>query len=793
MMISNSNNIIQMAYNNLTSTNNAIEKTARALSTGQRISTAADDAAGFAIGQGLSAQIAGVDRAIRNSQDGISMLQVAEGAMNQINSMLQRMRELVVQAANDTLTTQDRGYIQQEIGELRKNIDSVASNTTFNTKRLLDGSSSAIWSSDDANIKVKTTGAITLIDQFSQRKQTEGNYRIEVKTRAGRGQIQKSAIFTAQVPEYQKITGDSDSAYSEKINISALNDSSWGEGWEFSDGVLTISESGNYSIEGGGDSTSNRIVINPGVSAQLRLTDVDITSDSGAALEANDANVILYLKGENTLSSGEDGHAGIEVQRSGSITINSYEGYGSEEGTLTAVGLGEAAGIGGADDSVGSITINSGTIISTGGSNGGAGIGSGANSPSKFASVMEITINGGSITATGNGGAAAIGGGLNSNGGIISINKNLDMNLEGWIDSENGATESIGRGENGFDLGRVEYFGNDTTLRDIPQFYNASGVFAFETPQKLTIIQGNGKTTDVTLYSTDTIDDVKTKLNDAIAFGLGHASYADNVNDFVSFVYDGQQNSSGSESVAGTFVIRSGVAGSAGNLTFTSDNQDLINLLGLNTIQYSQDNQFTVSIYDAHNGKTIVENLATEGNSINGVLSQNMSIEFDSMANVKAHWDEATKNYYMASESDVYSAILHIQDRSTSFQIGQNWGEDIYINIGDLRAEALGLNEVDVSTFKNASKSITLIDMALHKVNSQRSKVGAYQNELEYNANSLTNTSLHLQESESRLKDADMAKEYMEFVKLQILNGTGTSMLAQANQNSQNLMKIMGV
>ncbi|MBQ6738415.1 MAG: hypothetical protein IJP41_08175, partial [Synergistaceae bacterium] len=366
MMISNSNNIIQMAYNNLTSTNNAIEKTARALSTGQRIATAADDAAGFAIGQGLSAQIAGVDRAIRNSQDGISMLQVAEGAMNQINSMLQRMRELVVQAANDTLTTQDRGYIQQEIGELRKNIDSVASNTTFNTKRLLDGSSSAIWSSDDANIKVKTTGAITLIDQFSQRKQTEGNYRIEVKTRAGRGQIQKSAIFTAQVPEYQKITGDSDSAYSEKINISALNDSSWGEGWEFSDGVLTISESGNYSIEGGGDSTSNRIVINPGVSVQLRLTDVDITSDSGAALEANDANVILYLKGENTLSSGEDGHAGIEVQRSGSITINSYEGYGSEEGTLTAVGLGEAAGIGGADDSVGSITINSGTIISTG-------------------------------------------------------------------------------------------------------------------------------------------------------------------------------------------------------------------------------------------------------------------------------------------------------------------------------------------------------------------------------------------------------------------------------------------
>ena len=267
--------------------------------------------------------------------------------------------------------------------------------------------------------------------------------------------------------------------------------------------------------------------------------------------------------------------------------------------------------------------------------------------------------------------------------------------------------------------------------------------------------------------------------------------YANNINKFVSFVYDGTEDSNGLESVAGTFVIRSGVAGSAGDLIFTSDNQDLVNILGLNTIQYSQDNQFTVSVYDAHSGKTIVENLSTEGNSINGVLSSNLSIEFDSMSNVKSHWNQETKSYVMQNEANVYSSILHIQDRSTSFQIGQNWGEDIYINIGDLRSNALGLNEIDVSTHDKASNSITLIDAALHKVNSQRSKVGAYQNELEYNANSLTNTSLHLQESESRLKDADMAKEYMEFIKRQILNGTGSSMLAQANQNSQSLMSIL--
>ena len=135
MMIGN-NNTINLTYNALTATNKSLEKVSRALSTGLRAATAADDAAGFAIGINISSQVAAVDRAIRNSQDGISMLQTAEGGLNQINSMLQRMRELSVQAASDTLTTQDRGYLQLEIAELRSSIDNVAHNTTFNSKRL---------------------------------------------------------------------------------------------------------------------------------------------------------------------------------------------------------------------------------------------------------------------------------------------------------------------------------------------------------------------------------------------------------------------------------------------------------------------------------------------------------------------------------------------------------------------------------------------------------------------------------------------------------------------------------
>lgn len=629
-----SNNTINMTYNALTATNKAIEKTARALSTGQRVATAADDAAGFAIGAGISAQVAGVDRAIRNTQDGISLLQTAEGGLNQINSMLQRMRELSVQAANDTLTTQDREYMQLEIDELRQNIDNVAKNTTFNTKRLLDGSSAANWTSDNAATKLRVNGAVTELDQFGQKKTVAGNYRIELRAKAGQGQIQKTSIMD-----------------------------------------LTIAE----------DYTRTET-----------LTDEDgntITDDNGDPVE--------YI-------------------------------------------------------------------------------------------VKDTRIR-------------------------------------------------------------------EATLSEMKTFTNPSGVSMFTSPQKITITQGDGKTASVTLYGGDTLADVRRKLNDAIADGLGQAAYTDNKESFCTIAdgtpgtsesvrntaeayrtiykreYDADTETFGQlilndygqpqelttsgyteyctdengdydedkfnalmdSRVAGytttaTLLIRSGVAGNAGKLTFSSDNQDIISALGLSTIQEATDNVFVGSVYEAHTGKIINDKVNAEGNTLNGVISQNITIEFDPMANVKASWDEGSKRYVFDSDTSAYVTTIHIVDKSTAFQVGQNIGEDMYMNIGDMRAAALGLNEIDVLTRENAAKSITLLDAAIHKVGSQRSKVGAYQNELEYNANSLRQTSLHMQESESRIKDTDMAREYMEFVKLQILSNTGSSMLSQSNQNSQAIMNIIG-
>ena len=121
----------------------ALAKSTEKLSSGYRINRAADDAAGLAISEKMRSQIRGLDQASTNAADGISMIQTAEGALNESHSILQRMRELCVQAANGTETDEDRGNIQDEIEQLQEELDRIASDTEFNEMKLLDGSLSA--------------------------------------------------------------------------------------------------------------------------------------------------------------------------------------------------------------------------------------------------------------------------------------------------------------------------------------------------------------------------------------------------------------------------------------------------------------------------------------------------------------------------------------------------------------------------------------------------------------------------------------------------------------------------
>lgn len=139
-MIINHNLNAMNSHRNMGLNLNAGAKSMEKLSSGLKINRAGDDAAGLAISEKMRGQIRGLDMASKNAQDGISLIQTAEGALNESHAILQRMRELAVQSANDTNTDEDRTQLQAEVTELIAELDRIATNTEFNGQTLLDGS-----------------------------------------------------------------------------------------------------------------------------------------------------------------------------------------------------------------------------------------------------------------------------------------------------------------------------------------------------------------------------------------------------------------------------------------------------------------------------------------------------------------------------------------------------------------------------------------------------------------------------------------------------------------------------
>jgi flagellin-like hook-associated protein FlgL len=557
------------AYNSVSATNGSLEKSIKKLSTGLRINSAADDAAGLAISEKMRAQTKGLDQAIRNSQDGISMIQTAEGALAETHSILQRMRELSVQAANDTLTQQDRSYIQLEIDQLREEVTRIGNTTQFNKKKLLDGSAAVLWSSSDKDLKAVVNGGLRSIDAFGQKITNEGNYVFNITAAAGRAQIQKTDIF--RVKHGSAITGL------------------------------------NYSV--------------------------------------------------------------------GSVA------------------------------------------------------------------------------------------------------------------------------------------GGDVRLRDIDKFWNSEGRLILEDPQTITITQGDGTQAKVTIYADDTLSSLATKLAFAVGgyvngtnpltkrdgMTLNQMQYmsasqrtAATLGSFAMYMSansaPGTPGAPAFSAVAGTIVIASLVAGAAGELSFAGD-EDLLKALSLAEVQSSRENTFTVDIRDAHTGLLVASGVRVTGNKLVGVVNQNVDVEFNQMAGVRV--SAAGVVGFVLNAGATYSGRLHLADNTTVFQIGANEGEDMGVNIGDMRSSALGLNKVLVTDRESAARSITVIDAAIDKVSMQRAKLGAYQNRLEHTANNLIVASENLTAAESRIRDTDMSKEMMTFTKLQIMLQAGTSMLSQANALPQNVLSLI--
>ena len=177
----NTNIAAMNTYSRLTAANTAKTNSLAKLSSGSRINKAGDDAAGLAISEKMKSQIGGLTQAKRNAQDGISLVQTAEGALNESHSILERMRDLAVQGANDTLTSDDRSSINKELTALHEELTRIASTTEFNTKNLLNTANNSFTFQIGANENQTLTVTIGAMDGKALLKSDAAKFIIDSK------------------------------------------------------------------------------------------------------------------------------------------------------------------------------------------------------------------------------------------------------------------------------------------------------------------------------------------------------------------------------------------------------------------------------------------------------------------------------------------------------------------------------------------------------------------------------------------------------------------------------------
>ncbi|WP_203363288.1 flagellin [Bacillus sp. REN10] len=273
-------------HRQLNSASNAQSKSMEKLSSGLRINRAGDDAAGLAISEKMRGQIRGLDMASKNAQDGISLIQTAEGALNETHSILQRVRELAVQSANDTNTDTDRAELQKEVDQLVEEIDRIANTTEFNTKKLLNGNLSGVNAEAESATFNEVSDKAIFTGVASTGTIGENNtYNVKI-TSATTGGVYTLSVTDAKGVSSTVTTsgGGTVTIGDAAVTIGALSTGSIGEEATFTTrkAVTDLDDASlTYQI-GANSSQTMKVAIEDMSSTALNINGIDVSS-SGAA------------------------------------------------------------------------------------------------------------------------------------------------------------------------------------------------------------------------------------------------------------------------------------------------------------------------------------------------------------------------------------------------------------------------------------------------------------------------------------------------------------------------------
>lgn len=742
------------------------------LSSGLRINTFMDDPSRMAISEKMRGFILGLQTSSQNAQDGISYLQTAEGAANEVSNMLQRMRELAVEGANGVYSANDRLEIQKEIDQLKEEIDRISETTQFNTKKLINGESSGAWNSGTDKISAVINGTVA-----------DGNYDINFNVKPGQNQVQSTQIFTLREGKLGAYVGSQGTT-----NIGQVSNP-----YNIQD-----TEEGSYSVTiqnptdggaAGAQMSSSMTFIN-----SYQKNGSNMAFGSVTAVTTNESGYFMIEFTENSTNAA----AGAGYRVKFISAENGEEGQwlnftsvnGKLQGSYNSNGFNlnfEIPMLAGAD------TVNDGDkfLFSVTDSK---GVANDDNLIANGGGALQISHNGvqgpvivynqpDSLTKP------------DDKDGIVDYN-NVTVHTV-TLDSKTGTfnageitlgfKENTGAAANGQTLSgtatiEVRKGGkaatSTTKLSELANFVDENGVELFAVTQELKIY-GNNKNTTIYLEGDDTIQDVVDKITKAITQDLDMGSGLTEVDKkLISF---NQTESTGFGVVPGTMILQSALTGKDGELSFIGS-QKLMDALGLEVVQESSQNIQTITAKDNLTGVISGERV-TSNSRVTDVIP-GVDLIVDTRTGVDAYYNTGTGkiDFKPSSRLENQNLNLHIVDARTEIQIGTEKGEKLDVSLPALNTAALGIGNTNINTQDDAQRAITEIDNALTKVVSTRAKIGAYINRLNSTINTLATAEENTTSSESRIRDTDIARETTAMTTAQVAYQANIAILAQANQ-----------
>jgi flagellin len=830
MTVINTNVNALKAQSSLTANQRQMDTAMTRLSTGLRINSAKDDAAGLAIANRMESQIRGVSQAIRNANDGISLAQTAEGALGEVTNILQRMRELAVQSANSINSDSDRQSLDLEVQQLKTELDRIGSTTSFNNQKLLDGSfknkNLQIGSSAGQSISL-SIGSVKTNSLGMGQASFGGD--VVVSGRAGLGSAIQAGDIMINGQALSEIAADDDiGRVVEKINLSIDNVKASafnvvqanvkGNGVAAADDieieVTPIGAATSTVFTLGASSSMEELVdnINAAAGTLVRAS----VSDDGKLVLANDTGATISIT-DNTTDGVATGFSAGSGEFTGFIKLESTDGSSVtiERGNL---GLQEVGSL----DDLEKLGFREVVRASDGDAYtlvGKALTGTGAMTAWD---KTELKINGVEIynenidTDTFEGKLAAINSLSEKTGVVATAQYERVINTDGmeFVQGDkiilNG--KEIAVGVSGAPASAGVQATASTLVTNINAASKETGLTAELNGQNI-ILRGE----NVKQVNWETKAYEMTSAFDTVPISGATAAASRTLTMATADLQAGRE-----------FVVEFAATAGQKTATFTiSDDATYtarLESLRSDVIAWFVDQGAAVTVSadgTTNTSSTDFSNYGTAGSNpfdLVTVDSANLQLDFSADANLglmdlrfKSYSSTDMQSYLSTSGNGAvdtsYGKIKLDSLNNTAISVNIGEAADVSkhglleTNVGaadfDVNEATMGSSGgstvagLNVASEGNAVDSLATIDNALNKVSNIRSGLGAIMNRLESTVNNLTSTVINTADAKSRIFDADYSSETTRLTKAQVIQQAATAMLAQANQAPQQVLSLL--